>query len=186
MQALSRGLTRLLRFVEGFNEQVGRTVRWLVLLVVLIGAFNAVARYAGRAAGFSLSSNAWLELQWYLFSLLFLLGSAYTLHHDGHVRVDVVFHRLSSRARAWVNLCGIVVFLIPFCVMILWTSWFPVRSSWAIWETSPDPGGLPRFPIKTALPIAFLLLLGQGCAQAVRLVRELRRREPPAEGPGAP
>lgn len=182
MQAESPRLSRIVKFVEDFNEQIGHTVRWCVLLVVLIGAFNAVARYVGRWTGHSLSSNAWLELQWYLFSLMFLLGAAYTLHHDGHVRVDVLFHRLGARAQAWVNLAGIVVFLIPFSVMIVWTSWFPVRNSWAIWEMSPDPGGLPRYPIKTAIPIAFLLMLAQGCVQAVRLVRQLRRKDPPPAG----
>lgn len=178
-----RWITRLARFAEEFNERLGRVVRWLVLAVVLIGAFNAVARYVGRFTGRSLSSNLWIELQWYLFSLLFLLGTAYTLHHDGHVRVDVFFHRLGARGRAWVNLAGTVLFLIPFCILMIWTSWFPVANSWKILEMSPDPGGLPRYPIKTAIPIAFLLVLGVGCAQLVRLVRELRRGPSGGEPP---
>jgi TRAP-type mannitol/chloroaromatic compound transport system permease small subunit len=185
MQGELRWVTRLVRFSEDFCEQLGRVVRWLVLAIVLIGSLNAVARYLGRFVGFNLSSNLWLELQWYLFSLMFLLGAAYTLHHDEHVRVDVFIQRLSPRGRAWVNLAGTLLFLIPFCILMIWTSWFPVRNSWKILEMSPDPGGLPRYPIKTAIPVAFLLVLAVGCAQAVRLVRELRRRPPPGGGTAA-
>lgn len=183
MQPKHERMSRLSRWVDGFNEQLGRTIRWLVLAVVLIGAGNAVARYAGRWFGMNLTSNLWLELQWYLFSLVFLLGGAYTLHHNSHVRVDVFYSRLGPRGRAWTGLLGTVVFLIPFCLLMIITSWPAVRSSWVIQEMSPDPGGLPRFPIKTAIPIAFFLLLAQGCAELVHQVRTLRGREPAPVAP---
>ena len=169
--------------MSGLNEALGHAVRWLVLAVVLIGAGNAVARYAGKWFGMNLTSNVWLELQWYLFSVVFLLGAAYTLHHNGHVRVDVFYTRLGPRGRAWIGLLGTVIFLIPFCLLMIISSWPAVSNSWAIHELSPDPGGLPRYPIKTFIPIAFFLVLLQGCAELVRHVRTLRGREvaPPAD-----
>ena len=116
----------------------------------------------------SLSSNAYLELQWYLFSLIFLMGAAYGLNHDYHVRVDVLYERLGRRARAWIDLIGTVLFLVPFAVMMLWVSWGPVVRSWGILETSPDPGGLPRYPIKTVILVSFFLLLLQAISQIVK------------------
>lgn len=182
MKGESRLLSRLAKFSDDFNEQLGRFVSWLVLLVVLVGAFNALVRYTGRYTGVYLSSNALLETQWYLFSLVFLLGAAYTLRHDGHVRVDVLYQRLTPRKQAWINLLGTLFFLIPFAVLMIWASWFPVRNSWLVREMSPDPGGLARYPIKTAIPIAFLLVLAQACVQAARHARFLCRH-PPAEPP---
>lgn len=161
--------------MDAVNAVVGRATNVLLLGVVLLAAGNAILRYTGRFTGLSLSSNAWLELQWYLFALVFLFGASATLRDDAHVRVDVVFHRLSPRRRAWINLVGLVLFLIPFCLLMIWASWNPVRNSWAIWEQSPDPGGLPRWPIKTAVPVAFLLLGLQGIASAVRSLALLRR-----------
>lgn len=166
-------------FIDSINTVLGRAVSVLVVIVALIGGGNAVLRYIGRFTGTSLSSNAWLELQWYLFALVFLLGAAVTLREDAHVRVDVLFHRLSAKHRAWIDLVGNVLFLIPFCLLMIWTAWNPVRNSWAIWEMSPDPGGLPRWPIKTALPIAFLLLFAQGLANTARAIAVLRKPEDP-------
>ncbi|HMB92451.1 MAG TPA: TRAP transporter small permease subunit, partial [Rhodothermales bacterium] len=122
----------------------------------------------------TLNSNGFIELQWYLFSLVFLLGAAYTLKHGAHVRVDVVYGRLSAKGKAWVNLLGTVLFLIPFCVLMLWTAWPAVQESWALREMSADPGGLPRYPIKTIIPIAFVLLMVQGIAMLIRQVAILR------------
>jgi TRAP-type mannitol/chloroaromatic compound transport system permease small subunit len=170
-------LTRYARAVERMNDGIGVALRWLALAMVLMGAYNAVARYLTRWAGVSLSSNALNELQWYAFSLIFLLGAAYGLRHDVHVRVDVLFNRLSERGRAWVDIVGTVFFLIPFSVLMLWVSWPMVRASWAVRETSPDPGGLSRYPIKAVILICFLLLLLQGLAHLVRQVEILRRRD---------
>ena len=160
--------------IDRMNRTVADVVRWLALIMVLLGAFNAVARYLTRYVGVSLSSNAYLDLQWYFFSLIFLLGAAYGLRHDVHVRVDVLYSRLNPRARAWIDLAGSVLFLLPFSVLMLVVSWSPVRNSWAIHETSPDPGGLPRYPIKTVILLSFVLLVLQGLSQIVKQVMILR------------
>ncbi len=160
--------------IDKISETIGRLVAWTALLMVLIGAFNAVARYVSRDAGFNLSSNAFIELQWYLFSALFLLGGAYTLKHGGHVRVDVFYGRLSPRNQAWINLAGAIVFLLPFCLLMIWVTVPAAVNSWSIGEQSPDPGGLPRYPIKALIPAAFLLLLAQGVAEAVKQAAKLR------------
>ena len=165
---------RLAHGIDRVNERIGRAVYWLGLLMVLIGTFNAAARYLGRYLGVNLSSNAYIELQWYMFSLIFLLGAAYTLKQDAHVRVDVLYTRLSERARAWIDVLGLLLFLIPFSILAIWASWPSVRNSWAILETSPDPGGLPRYPIKTMIPLAFLLLILQGIAEAIKRIAFLR------------
>jgi TRAP-type mannitol/chloroaromatic compound transport system permease small subunit len=151
-------------------------VLWLVAVMVLVGAFNAIARYLGRWIGLQLSSNAYLELQWYLFSLVFLLGGAYALRHDAHVRVDVLYGRLGERARAWIDLLGTVLFLLPFSVFMVAASWPSVAASWRVRETSPDPGGLPRYPIKAVVLLAFVLLILQGVAEATRRIAILRGR----------
>jgi TRAP-type mannitol/chloroaromatic compound transport system permease small subunit len=161
--------------IDALNALVGRVVAWLCLLMVAIGAFNAVARYLGRFIGVNLSSNAYIELQWYLFSLLFLLGAAYTLQRDAHVRVDVIYGRLSERTRAWIDLAGAIVFLIPFCVFVIVVSSPAVHNSWAVLEGSPDPGGLPRYPLKTVIPVAFVLLILQGISLIIGKVDGLRR-----------
>ena len=114
--------------------------------MVLVGAFNACARYLSRFIGHNYSSNALLELQWYMFSAVFLLGAAATLKRDGHVRVDVLYGRLSPKRKAIINLCGTVLFLIPFCIFGIWTSWEYALNSWHELEVSPDPGGLPAIP----------------------------------------
>lgn len=162
------------RVIDRMNDRLGRGVAWLSVAMVLIGAYNAVARYLGRYIGVNLSSNAYIELQWYMFSLLFLLGGAYALRQNAHVRVDVVFGRFPPRARAWINLLGTLVFLIPFSALAVWVSWPSVRNSWQVLEMSPDPGGLPRYPIKSMIPLAFLLLIVQGVSEAIRQIAILR------------
>ena len=185
MNVLRRVAAAIDRMIDG----IGTAVTWLSLLMIGFGAYNAVARYATRFAGISLSSNALNELQWYLFSVIFLLGAAWGLRHDVHVRVDVLYARRSRRTQAWIDLLGTVLFLIPFCVMMLWVSWPAVARSFAIREVSPDPGGLPRWPIKGLLIVSFVLLLLQGLAVIVRQVDVIRSGVPPAEphpGPADP
>lgn len=167
-------LARIAAAINRLNEAVGTAVQWLALFMVLIGAYNALARYATRYTAATLTSNALIDLQWYAFSLIFLLGAAYGLKHDVHVRVDVLYTRLSDRARAWIDLLGSLLFLLPFSLLMLWTAWPPVRNSWAIRETSPDPGGLPRYPIKTVLLLSFALLFLQGIAQIIETIAVLR------------
>ena len=160
--------------VDRVNDAMGSAIAWLTLLMILFGAYNAVARWGTRYVGVSLSSNALNELQWYLFSIIFLLGAAWGLRHNVHVRVDVLYGRLSERTQAWIDLLGSLLFLIPFCIMMLWVSWPAVARSFAVREVSPDPGGLPRWPIKGLLLVSFTLLLLQGLSLVVRRVDALR------------
>jgi len=170
-------LSRVAAWIDALNERLGRAVSWLTLVMVLLAAGNAVGRWLGRFVGLTLSSNALLELQWYLFSAVFLLAAGYTLRHGRHVRVDVLYDRLSPRGRAWIDLFGTLLFLLPFTLFCLWASWPAVVHSWATHEASPDPGVLPRYPIKSLIPIAFSLLLLQGLAHAIRQVEILRGKE---------
>ena len=156
-------LLALARGIDALNGAVGRAVKWLVLVATLVSAGNAVMRY-----GFDLSSNAWLELQWYLFALIFLLGAGYTHLHNGHVRIDVLYGRFGARARAWVDLLGGLLFLLPMAGLIGWLGWSAFTNSWAVGETSPDSGGLLRWPIKLAIPLGFGLLFLQGVAESIK------------------
>jgi TRAP-type mannitol/chloroaromatic compound transport system permease small subunit len=161
-------LLTIARAIDRLNDAVYAAIRWLTLGMILVGAYNALARYVSRYTGLPLASNMYFDLQWYMFSLIFLLGAAYGLRHEVHVRVDVVYARLRPRTRAWIDVLGITLFLVPFCIMMLLTSWPAVRNSWAVREGSPDPGGLPRYPIKTVVLVCFVLLLLQALAQLVR------------------
>lgn len=161
-------LLRLSRIVDRLSERIGVLIGWMTLAMILIGAYNAIVRYAGRFAGWKLSSNAYIELQWYLFSLVFLLGASYALRHDVHVRVDVLYGRLSRRKKAWINVLGTLLFLFPCCVAVLWFSWPAIHNSWSVMEQSPDPGGLPRYPIKSVILVAFVLLFLQGVAELIK------------------
>lgn len=176
-----RSLLHIARGVDRLNGWIGAGLRWLALAMVLIGAYNALARYASRYAGVQLSSNALNELQWYLFSVIFLLGAAYALEKDVHVRVDVLYSSLSDKGRAWIDLLGSLLFLIPFAVLMLVVTWPAVVNSWSIRETSPDPGGLARYPIKALILVSFGLLVLQGLAQVVKQVAVLRGMERPDE-----
>lgn len=171
-------LLRLASGIDGVNRVIGRFVQWLTVIMVVVGAFNALGRYASRYTPVTLTSNALIDLQWQLFSLVFLLGAAYALNRDVHVRVDVLYSRLSQRGRAWIDIAGTVLFLLPFCVLMLWMSWPAVRNSWGIREGSPDPGGLPRYPIKGAILLAFVLLFLQGVSQLIKLANAIRTGEP--------
>jgi len=153
----------LSRAIDRLNGAIGRAVKWLVLLATLVSAGNAVMRY-----GFDLSSNAWLELQWYLFALIFLLGAGYTHQHNGHVRIDVLYGRFNPRMRAWVDLVGGLLFLLPMAGLIGWLGWSAFLTSWNVSETSPDAGGLLRWPIKLAIPLGFGLLCLQGLSEIIK------------------
>jgi TRAP-type mannitol/chloroaromatic compound transport system permease small subunit len=176
---------RLLRFARGVdrvNVAIGRSASLLALAMVLLGSWNALARYLGRFIGYDLSSNAFIEGQWYMFSLMFLLGGAWTLQRNEHVRVDVLYGRASARTKAWIDILGTTFFLLPFCVWAIWMSWPAVRNSWSVLEMSADPGGLPRYPLKTVIPIAFALVALQGVAWIIQKVAFLRGVEVPTNG----
>jgi len=157
------------RRIDALNERVGRAAAWLVLACVLISAANAVARY-----GFNFSSNAFLEIQWYLYSIVFLGAAGYTLKHNAHVRIDVVSSRLSERTRAWIDLFGGLFMLLPATAILLWFGWDAFLESYRISETSPDAGGLLRWPIKFVVPAAFLLLMLQGVSESIKRIAFLR------------
>jgi TRAP-type mannitol/chloroaromatic compound transport system permease small subunit len=170
-------MKQLLAFARGVdwvNGAIGRTTSLLALLMVLLGSWNALARYLGRFIGTDLSSNAFIEGQWYMFSLLFLLGAAWTLDRDEHVRVDVYYGTASPRTKAWIDLLGSVFLLLPFCLWAVWMSWPAVVNSWTVLEVSPDPGGLPRYPLKTVIPVAFAFVGLQGISLIIKKVAFLR------------
>ena len=167
-------LIRVANAIDRAQDRLGKWIIWVALIMVLIAGFNTFARYTDRMTGLGLSSNMYIELQWYLFSVLFLLGAAYTLKHDAHVRVDLLYGRLGPVGKAWIDLGGTVLFLIPFCVLMLWVSWPSVVNSWSVMEMSPDPGGLPRYPIKTVVPLAFILVLIQGISLGCRSLATIR------------
>ncbi len=152
------------RFVDRLNETIGFGVSWLTTLLVLVVCYDVFTRYLLKN-----SMVAVQELEWHLFAVIFLVGAAYTLKQDGHVRVDLFYSRFSPRNRAWVDFVGSLVFLIPFCLVAIWSSKTFVASAYRIGETSPDPGGLPgRFVLKAAIPVGFSLLVFQGVALALR------------------
>jgi TRAP-type mannitol/chloroaromatic compound transport system permease small subunit len=160
---------RIAQAIDWLNEGIGRLTIWLVLVSVLISAGNALSRYL-----FNLSSNAMLEIQWYLFSVLFLFCAGYTLKHDGHVRIDLIYGRLPKRGKAVVNILGGLLFLLPVCLLMIKMSWSVFITSFCINECSPDAGGLLRWPIKLALPVGFFLLFLQGVSQIIKEIIVLR------------
>jgi TRAP-type mannitol/chloroaromatic compound transport system permease small subunit len=163
-----QSLLKLSAWIDRCNEYLGRFVYWLSLIMIAVGTWNVIGRYVGRTLGQNLSSNALIETQWYIFDVIFLLGAAYTLKHNEHVRVDVVQSRLSVKQKALIDCLGTLFFLIPFCVMVMFYSWDWIMNSWTIQEVSPDPGGLPRYPIKTLVIISFALLFIQGISEAIK------------------
>lgn len=164
-------LLRISRAIDALNEKVGWIATWLVLIACLISAGNAVMRW-----GFDKSSNAWLEVQWYLFAGMVMLGAAYTLRMNEHVRVDVFYGRYSERARAWLDLLGALLFLLPMAVIIGWLSWPMFLDSWNTGEISGNAGGLIRWPAKILIPIGFLLLALQGVSEIIKRVAVLSGR----------
>ena len=158
---------------DQFYTIVSKVCAWTLFVMTILGALNAVLRYSSKFTGQVWSSNAFLEGQWYLFSAVFLLGAGYTLYKDKHVRVDVMYSRLSKSGQRRINLIGTLIFAIPFCILGIWSSLEFVSNSWSIWEQSPDAGGLPRYPVKTLIPVGFLLLLLQCVVWLCTLVFEL-------------
>jgi len=178
-------LLRLSRAIDALNERVGHIVYWLILAAVVVSAGNASVRYV-----FDKSSNGWLELQWYLFSAVFLLASGYTLLHNEHVRIDVINGHLPPRLRAWIDLLGGLFFLLPLALIIMVLSWPLVVESVLRDEVSSDAGGLLRWPVKLLIPAGFLLLALQGVSEIIkragflmgRIPDPLEKRADPAAG----
>ena len=164
-----RALLQLSRAIDWLNERVGRLVLWLVLIAALISAGNAVVRKL-----FDTSSNAWLEIQWYLFSAIFLLCAGYTLLRNEHVRIDVFLHRLSARTQNWVDVFGLVLFLLPASLLIIWLALPLVVNAYVSGEMSQNAGGLIRWPVFVLLPIGFFLLALQGVSELIKRIAFLR------------
>jgi TRAP-type mannitol/chloroaromatic compound transport system permease small subunit len=163
MKATLDILARFASLLDGVSEWTGRAVSWLTLGMVLVTFCVVVLRYA--------LNLGWIAVQesvTYLHAFVFMLGAAYTLKHDGHVRVDILYRKLPERTRAWIDLCGTVLLLTPVCLFIIWSSWPYVTTSWSLVEGSQEAGGLDLvFLLKTAIPLMALLVLLQGCAQAI-------------------
>ncbi|MBD1910039.1 MULTISPECIES: TRAP transporter small permease subunit [unclassified Leptolyngbya] len=171
-----RALLRLSEAIDRLTDWVGQLSVGLVVLTIAISFYNVLVRYVGRFIGLQLSSNVLIELQWYLFAILFLLGFAYILKHDQNVRVDFWYAHWSDRRRTWVNLLGTLLFLIPFCILGLYVTFNPVLASWGRlpdgtwgpWEVSSDANGLPRAPIKAMVLVGLALLLLQAISQSIK------------------
>ena len=174
-------LLALSRRIDALTERIGRSAIWIVLIVVLISAGNAIMRYA-----FNYSSNALLEVQWYLFGLLFLSCSGYTLLRNEHVRIDLLSSKLSKRGQAWIDIFGIIFFLMPMAVAILVLSWPVFMHAFESGEMSNSAGGLIVWPARLMIPVGFALLIMQGVSELIKRIGFLQGRCPdPSEKPDA-
>jgi TRAP-type mannitol/chloroaromatic compound transport system permease small subunit len=169
-----KGLLKFADAVDRITEWQGSLSALLVIVVILIGFYNVVTRYVGQWIGITLSSNAYIELQWYLFSAIFFLGFAYVLKHHINVRVDFFYSKWNDKQRAALDFWGTILFLIPFCLLGLYVTYTPVMRSWVTWEMSSDANGLPRAPVKSLIIIAFSFLLVQSVAQAIKYYALMR------------
>jgi TRAP-type mannitol/chloroaromatic compound transport system permease small subunit len=154
--------------IDTLNERLSYIADWMVLLSCVVSAGNAVSRYT-----IDLSSNAWLEIQWYMFAAMFMLGASYTLKRNEHVRVDVIYGHLSTRAQIWVDIVGGFLFLLPATVILCWLSWPIFYQSWLHNEVSGNAGGLIRWPVKIFLPLGFFLLTLQGISELIKRIAML-------------
>jgi TRAP-type mannitol/chloroaromatic compound transport system permease small subunit len=155
----------LSRAIDAMNERIGTIADWLVLLSCLISAGNAFSRYA-----FNISSNAWLEIQWYMFGAVVMLGTSYTLKKNEHVRVDIVYANVSTRRQIGIDIFGFILFMLPATVIMAYLSWPIFYNSWQMGEISSNAGGLIRWPVKILLPIGFALLTLQGISELIKRI----------------
>jgi len=160
-----RLLLAISRAIDAVNGLIGRNVSWLVLVVVLVSTGNALSRKFLHS-----SSNAWLELQWYLFGAMFLLASGYALTKNDHVRVDILAQKLSKRSQILIEIFGLLFFLMPAAVLIMWLAWPMFWESWVTGETSSNSGGLVRWPVKLLIPVGFSLLIAAGISHLIKCV----------------
>jgi TRAP-type mannitol/chloroaromatic compound transport system permease small subunit len=163
-----RGLLAFSGAVDALNTRLGWIADALVLLSCLISAGNAFSRYA-----FSISSNAWLEIQWYMFAALVMLGASYTLRRNEHVRVDIVYAHVPTRAQIGIDIFGFVLFLLPATVILAYLSWPVFHNSWVLGEVSANAGGLLRWPVKIFLPLGFALITLQGLSELIKRIAML-------------
>ncbi len=163
--------------IDKLNTWVGHGVAWVAFLLVLVVFIDVVMRYI-----FKMSFVFVQELEWHLFAFIFLIGAGNTLLKDGHVRVDIIYQRLSPKAKAWINMIGVIFFLIPGCYLIISTSSKFVYHSWSVMEVSPDPGGIPyRFVLKSCIPVGFILILLQGISLGIKSFLTITGKNPETE-----
>lgn len=163
-----RALLIFSRVVDRLNTMLGRLAAWAVLIACVISAANASSRYL-----FSISSNAWLEIQWYLFSVIFLLGASVTLKLNEHVRVDLLFMSVGERGRLWIDIIGFTVFMLPVSMILTYMTWDFFAQSWEQQEMSANAGGLIRWPVKLMMPVGFAMLSLQGLSELIKRVATL-------------
>ena len=164
-----KGLLALSRMIDALNERIGKATSWLILAAVLVSTGNAVVRYT-----LDTSSNAWLEIQWYLFSFVFLFCAGYTLLHNQHVRIDIVTSNFSRRVQTWIEILGTLFFLMPMAIAIMWLSWPVFLDAYRSNEVSSNAGGLPVWPGRLMLPVGFALLIIQGFSELIKRIAFLQ------------
>jgi TRAP-type mannitol/chloroaromatic compound transport system permease small subunit len=162
-------LIKLSMLIDALNDRLGQLANWLVLAACLISAANAMSRYA-----YDLSSNAYLEIQWYLFAAIVMLGASHTLRVNEHVRVDIVYTHLSERGKEWLDMIGTALFLVPSMLAIAYYSWPFFMQSWQVQEMSGNAGGLIRWPVKFLVPLGFTLVALQGISEIIKRAASLR------------
>jgi TRAP-type mannitol/chloroaromatic compound transport system permease small subunit len=168
---IMNALLQMSQWIDRVSRWAARVAIWLVLICALVSAVNAMSRYA-----FGLSSNAWLELQWYMFAGIVLLGAPHLLAANGHIRVDLFYARLNDRQRTWLDLFGLIFFVVPFSVFMVKTSWPWFVEAWVLQEISSNAGGLLRWPVKLLLPVGFALLIAQSLSEMVKRIAALLGR----------
>jgi len=164
-----RPLLAVSTFIDNLNERLGYLADWAVVLACAISAGNAMVRYA-----FDMSSNAWLEIQWYLFTATVMLGASYTLNRNEHVRVDITYMMLSERGKEWLDLMGTLFFLLPTMSLLAWLSWPVFSRAWTSDEISGSAGGLVRWPVLFLMPFGFALITMQGVSEVIKRIAALR------------
>jgi len=160
-----QALLKLSGAIDALNEAIGKLVMWLILAAVVISAGNAIMRKA-----FDIGSNAYLEIQWYLFSAVFMLGSGYVFLRNAHVRIDFISSKLSKRTNAFIDAVGIVVFVIPLCLILMNLGWPVFERAWTSGEMSSNAGGLIRWPVMLLIPLGFLILMLQSVSELIKRV----------------
>lgn len=156
-------LLQISRLIDGINQLIGKLAMWMILASTLISAGNAVVR---KTLG--TSSNAWLEIQWYLFAAVFMLGGGYAFLRNAHVRIDFLSSRFTARTRNWIDIVGIVVFLLPLCYMMVTLGWPLFERAWTSGEVSSSAGGLVRWPVYGLIPLGFAILAAQGLSELIK------------------
>ena len=166
-------LLKISRLIDGINGLIGKLAMWLILAATLISAGNAIIRRV-----FGTSSNAWLEIQWYLFASVFMLGGGYAFLRNAHVRIDFISTKFSQRTRNWIDVIGIIVFLLPLCIMMISEGWPVFERAWTSGEMSSNAGGLIRWPVYLLIPVGFAILMAQGLSELIKRIAYISGQGP--------